>query len=108
MKNRDLDKHVKQHHHDLRVNEENIRRLADDITRIEFQFKKLWEFLHENNPAITHSPDDWNVICSFCERSTTKYVVERLEGTSYYEVKCKSCLCEEEAQRIYNEDENED
>lgn len=105
MKNKYASKITEQMLADIRRAEENVQRLADDQTRIEFQLMKLWEYVGSNlGLAVGKSPAEFHVECSFCSVPTTQYNVERLEGTSYYEVKCKSCLIKEERERVENED----
>lgn len=104
MKNKYASRITEQILSDVRRCEENVSRLAEDQTRMEFQFVKLWQYVGEHILGVGKSPGDFHVECSFCSTPTTQYNVERLEGTSYYEVKCKTCLVKEERKRIENVD----
>lgn len=94
MKNRDLDKHVKQHHHDIRVCEENIRRLADDITRIEKMFEVLWQELRKKGAGLAITPSKQELKCSLCGTMTNRYHITAFEGGYYKETVCVDCYVE--------------
>ena len=91
MKNRDLDKHVKQHHYDIRVCEENIQRLADDITRIEKMFEVLWQEMRKKGADLAITPSKQELKCSLCDTMTNRYHITAYEGGYYKETVCVPC-----------------
>ena len=91
LKNRDLDKHVKQHHHDLRVCEENIKRLADDITRIERMFDVLWQELRQRGAQLAIKPSEQELKCSSCGVMANRYHITAFAGGYYKETICVDC-----------------
>ena len=91
MKNRDLDKHVKQHHYDIRTCEENIKRLADDITRIERMFEVLWEELRHKGAELAIKPSQQELLCSLCNTMNNRYHITAHQGGYYKETVCVDC-----------------
>lgn len=91
MKNKAIHDLTKQHHHDLRVNEENIRRLANDITRLEAMLDKLWGAVYHNEP-IAATPKLQELKCDSCGEWSRNYRIETVAEGYVKLAICKSCI----------------
>lgn len=91
MKNKAIHELTKQHHHDIRLNEENIKRLANDITRIERMFEVLWQELRKKGADLAITPQKQELKCSDCGIMTNRYHITAYEGGYYKETICVDC-----------------
>jgi len=96
MKNKHIHQLVTQHHHDVRVLEENMRNLRDDQVRMEFQFRALWDYVYEHQEELAKSPELQMVKCNDCQNWTKDYQIQIDEHSYVSGVICKLCLKERE------------
>lgn len=96
MKNKYVHDLTKQHHHDLRKCEENIQRLADDITRVERMFEVLWEEMRRRGAEIANTPHEQKLKCLTCGEMTSQYKIEVHEGGYVKDIICVPCHIKKE------------
>ena len=73
MKNKHIHDLVKQLHFDVRTTEENIKRLADDVIRVERQFKHLWEYVYKQKGELAPNPQMQEIRCDECGVYSSDY-----------------------------------
>jgi len=91
MKNKAIHELTKQHHYDIRTCEENIQRLANDITRIERMFEVLWQEMRKKGADLAITPSKQELKCSLCDTMTNRYHITAYEGGYYKETVCVQC-----------------
>ena len=92
MKNKHIHELVKQLNFDVRTCEENIRRLADDLIRVERLFSELWTFVYKHKGELAEKPELQMVKCHECENWTNNYRVIPDADNYVKGVICKTCL----------------
>lgn len=93
MKNKHIHELVKQLHFDVRTSEENIKRLSNDLLRVERLFNDLWNFVHKHRGELAESPEKQTIRCDECGNYSKDYKLSTEDGY-LVEVICKSCLVE--------------
>lgn len=83
---------TKQHHYDIRKNEENIQRLCDEIVRIERMFEVLWEEMRRRGSDLHIKPQEHPLLCSRCNNLSNRYHITSHEGGYYRETICVDCF----------------
>ena len=96
MKNKHIHDLVKQLHHDVRTAEENIKNLANDLTRVERIFEDLWKYVYKQEGRLAPNPQEQKLKCNTCGDLNKNYSIISSHDGYILSVECIICLKEKE------------